>query len=71
MRQLSHWVFWMRSSSWIIQRVDATDWVKQKHTCREHQHLNRIIIKGNPGCYNQAESVEEIVVLALTCLVEV
>ena len=71
MRQLSHWVFWMRSSSWIIQRVDATDWVKQKHTCRKHQPLKRTQTKSNPGCYKWAAPVEEIVVLALTCPAEV
>lgn len=36
MMQLSHCVFWMPSSSWIIQRVEATDCAKQQETCSRH-----------------------------------
>jgi hypothetical protein len=32
MMQLSQSVVWMRSSSWIIHRVLATDWAKQQNT---------------------------------------
>ena len=36
MMQLSHLVVWMRSSSWIMKRVEATLCAKQKQTCTEH-----------------------------------
>ena len=36
MMQLSHLVVWMRSSSWIMKRVDATLCAKQKQTCTEN-----------------------------------
>eukprot|EP00882_Tetradesmus_deserticola_P022821 GHRQ01024793.1.p1 GENE.GHRQ01024793.1~~GHRQ01024793.1.p1 ORF type:complete len:116 (+),score=12.77 GHRQ01024793.1:435-782(+) len=44
MMQLSHCVFWMPSSSWIIQRVEATDCAKQHVTCKvrdTRRHSNR------------------------------
>lgn len=33
MRQLSQGVFWTCISSWIMKRVDTTDWAKQQNTC--------------------------------------
>jgi len=42
MMQLSQSVVWMRSSSWIIQRVLATDWAKQQNTSRARQHSGQL-----------------------------